>query len=274
MPTYNQIHFEKLLDAFDNDFKKLDLSFGSQKDPDTFRKYLLSLDKELSLDKKNLESLQNRFNKKQISIEDLKKYCKSDNATIRKLISIMAWGGMKEHQFMMCMTGTHLFKCKLDDKYKAKNTTEIKAYDGLYKICESMDYISKTKLSRANIYDIFASLNLFQCGPAYFTKLMFFSSFQENSCFIMDQWTARSINLLIDDQYISMRNSQNPSPSKIGNNGKRYDRFCKIIEDLSYKISKIKEPIEITPSEVEQLIFSRGGNMNKLEWRKYVEQNG
>ena len=90
----------------------------------------------------------------------------------------------------------------------------------------------------------------------------------------MDQWTARSINLLIDDQYISMRNSQNPSPSKIGNNGKKYNKFCQIIEDLSYKISRIKEPIVITPSEVEQLIFSRGGNMNKLEWRKYVEQNG
>ena len=76
MFTYNQVHFDKLLDAFDTDFKKLDSSFGSQKDPDTFRKYLLSLDKELSLDKKNLESLQKGFNKKQTSIGDLKKYCK------------------------------------------------------------------------------------------------------------------------------------------------------------------------------------------------------
>ncbi len=259
------------MDAFDSDFKKLGFSFGSQKDPDTFRNHLLSLDKELRLDKKNLDHLQGEFGRKEISIEDLKIYCKSNEATIRKLISIMAWGGMKEHQFMMCMTGTKLFKSKLDQKYKIKNTSLVKEYDDLNEICNCMDYVSKTKLTREEIYDIFANLNLFQCGPAYFTKLMFFTSYKANSCFIMDQWTARSINLLIDDQYICMRNSKNPSPSKEGNNGKKYNRFCLIIEDLSKKISKIKKPLLITPSEVEQLLFSRGGKKDKLEWRKYVQ---
>jgi len=242
LQDYNQRHFRKLLDAFDNDFKKLGFSFGSQKDPDTFRNHLLSLDKELRLDKKNLDHLQKDFNRKEISIEDLKIYCKSDEATIRKLISIMAWGGMKEHQFMMCMTGTKLFKCKLDHRYKIKNAALLKEYDDLNVICHCMDYVSKTKLKRDEIYEIFANLNLFQCGPAYFTKLMFFTSNEANPCFIMDQWTARSINLLIDDQYISMRNSKNPSPSKDGNNGKKYNKFCLIIEDLSKKISKIKNP--------------------------------
>ena len=87
----------------------------------------------------------------------------------------------------------------------------------------------------------------------------------------MDQWTARSINLLVDKQLITMRKSKNPSPSKEGNSGKIYNTFCQVIEDLSKKITEIKKPRTISPEDVEQLIFSRGGKKNKLEWRKYVE---
>ena len=270
MYKYNQVHFQKLLEVYDTDFHKLELSFGSQKDPNTFRKHLLTLDNKL-LNERYKDHLQQKFDHKEISIKELKDYCRSNNETIRKLICIMAWGGMKEHQFMMCMTGSKLHKHKIEKTYQPKDRYKIKEYDDLTHICEKMNYTYKNKLDRSSIYNSFATLNLYQCGPAYFTKLMFFMSHLAEPCFIMDQWTARSINLLVDKQLITMRKSKNPSPSKEGNSGKIYNTFCQVIEDLSKKITEIKKPRTISPEDVEQLIFSRGGKKNKLEWRKYVE---
>ena len=275
MLHYNQRHFSQLLKAYDNDFNYLSSSFGSQKDPNTFRKHLLSLDEELRIDQEISNSLQKKFDHKPkgISIDDLKKYCRSSEETVRKLICIMAWGGMKEHQFMMCMTGSALSKCKTEKRYKSnKEASKIHKYHDLKRICETMDHIYNTKLDQSNVYEAFSNLKLFQCGPAYFTKLMFFMSYEINSCYIMDQWTARSINLLVDKELIKMRKSQNPSPAK-ENDSEVYKSFCYAIEDLSEKISH-KKGLKISPHQLEQLIFSRGGKGNKLQWRKYVEDFG
>ena len=101
-------------------------------------------------------------------------------------------------------------------------------------------------------------------GPAYFTKLIFFANPRHDG-YIMDQWTSRSVNLLIDGPaLIRMRTHNHVDPR---NDEEIYEQFCRVVEALS-KILTNK-----TAEEAELCLFSQGGQ-SPHPWRRYLLANG
>ncbi len=101
-------------------------------------------------------------------------------------------------------------------------------------------------------------------GPAYFTKLIFFANPMHNG-FIMDQWTSRSVNFLVNrPAVVKMRTRNHVDPQ---NDSNTYEQFCSLIETLSENL------VDKTPEETEQCLFSTGGH-NPDPWRRYLLMNG
>ena len=101
-------------------------------------------------------------------------------------------------------------------------------------------------------------------GPAYYTKLIFFAN-PSHDGYIMDQWTSRSVNLLVSgDKIVAMRTSNHVSPQ---NSAETYEVYCQIVENLS-KVLPDK-----SPEETELCLFSTGGR-SAANWRRYVMERG
>ena len=94
-------------------------------------------------------------------------------------------------------------------------------------------------------------------GAAYFTKLIFFCE-PNHKGYIMDQWVAKSINLLTDSNLVHLEGG---CVSK-RNTRETYAEFCAAIE-------KIGEQSELNGEETEIALFSKGGH-KKWAWRDYV----
>ena len=106
------------------------------------------------------------------------------------------------------------------------------------------------------------------CGPAYYTKLLFFlPGSDENRGIIMDQWTARSINLLVGKPIVTLVKNSSPVGSyRVSplNDGSVYERYCGIVGTLAVRLG-------ITTEEAEVRLFSEG--RGKGRWRDYVKQH-
>lgn len=104
-------------------------------------------------------------------------------------------------------------------------------------------------------------------GPAYFTKIIFFATQNQANkpnAYIMDQWTARSINLLLGHELVSTIKTHQGSRVSDNNTSETYKKFCEVIEHLS---SLIGEP---DPKKTEEHLFSNGGR-NAGAWRRYLK---
>jgi hypothetical protein len=138
----------------------------------------------------------------------------------------------------------------------------------LFRNSEWIDVVGemrKGQLSRAEAYTRFQNLKsagkLNGMGPAYYTKLICFANPQLNG-FIMDQWTAKSMNLLTDSDFIRLTyqgsvDDRNPAAT--------YERFCKAVEDLSTHTNR-------NPLDTEEALFSYGGRRKGM-WREFVVGN-
>lgn len=140
--------------------------------------------------------------------------------------------------------------------------------------------IRRGDLSRGDAYDAFADMrakgDLPGMGPAYFTKLIFFLMPRTKPVgYIMDQWTACSINILLDDP-TAIRTDASYSwtgASKLSsqyvvsdhNSSGHYERFCRTVEALARKL-------KLAPDATELLLLSEGGR-KPLPWREYVKQH-
>jgi hypothetical protein len=123
--------------------------------------------------------------------------------------------------------------------------------------------------TRSDAYDILKVLRdnglrgirnheyLIGMGPAYFTKILYFF----NLGYIMDQWTAKSYNLLINNDEIEI--SQNTVTNN--NSGQKYERYCLLVEYLANEL-------KMSPSAIEEAMFSNGGQ-NRGIWRQHVIDN-
>ncbi len=120
--------------------------------------------------------------------------------------------------------------------------------------------------------DLRKSQKLRGMGPAYFTKLIFFLG--SGNGFIMDQWTARSVNLLFDGGPLKFTRSGYLSPN---NSDIEYKWFCDRLKDIA-------QHLETTGEQIEKLLFShsphkkpRGMDVDEFRrfcaWRKYVEMH-
>ena len=70
------------------------------------------------------------------------------------------------------------------------------------------------------------------CGPAYYTKLMFY--FSNGNAYIMDQWTSKSIELLSEERIgIHLLKDQRGHRVSNKNHSGIYEEFCNRVEILT-----------------------------------------
>lgn len=113
-------------------------------------------------------------------------------------------------------------------------------------------------------FDAVQEIILGGIGLAYFTKLIFFANPRHDG-YIMDQWTSRSINFLIDGPPIIKMRTQNHVDPR--NDDVAYDQFCRAVEALSNLLT------DKTSEETELCLFSKGGR-SPHPWRRYLLKNG
>jgi hypothetical protein len=168
----------------------------------------------------------------------------SETASDRDVLwSILAWGGMKRDAARRLAENEELWTSVVG-ALRRDNMDRRLSYD----LCA--DLVHKVKAGGI--------------GPAYFTKLIFFANPRHDG-FIMDQWTSRSVNLLVEGAaVVKMRTKDHVDPR---NNAEVYERFCRIIEELSSLM------LNRTAEETEQCLFSTGGK-NPAPWRRYLVAQG
>ena len=196
----------------------------------------------------NLEILPDRVSKTQLN-----ELISGDLDPVLKVVSILAWGGM----------------------HKGNCIKALKTYFSDWEVV--INKMISGEFSRYEAYERFYTLRiqgkLIGMGPAYFTKLIFFLE-QKHNGYIMDQWTGRSMNLLMATDENQIHLYPNPTRSRFYVHVKKndvniYKAFCENLEALAKEIGRHS-------SETEMLIFSKGkkGNEEYGDWRKYVIENG
>lgn len=95
----------------------------------------------------------------------------------------------------------------------------------------------------------------------YFTKLLFFLRCKPDA-YIMDQWTAKSVNLLMGREIVKLSPLGLVEPD---NDWKRYEEFCNIVDYLA-------KLLECDGSAAEHALISRGGR-KPWKWREYVKSH-
>ena len=180
---------------------------------------------------------------------------KLDKSILRKLIvSVLAWGGL----------GRSPSNGKL-----AIDTIE--AYED---VCSELLIGMPSIKAYEKFYNLKKSKKMQGIRPAYYTKLIFF--FGDQSGLIMDQWTARSTNLLLNNRVIKLE-------SKLVSDDNSVEVYKKYLEF----ISELKNELKIkTLAQTEEIIFScphknpsvkkrLGEYFHKIcsAWRKYVAEN-
>jgi hypothetical protein len=148
----------------------------------------------------------------------------------------MAWGGQnREH-------GVTLFN-RFDEiqpiihDMRAGSISYLQAYECFHKIWAGPDKLGM--------------------GAAYFTKLIFFCDPNHNG-YIMDQWTSKSINMLMNDSIVHLTSGHVNKK----NTAQNYRLFCDLTNEIAKKLGRNGEEIEIG-------MFSKGGR-KKWAWRRYV----
>jgi hypothetical protein len=123
-------------------------------------------------------------------------------------------------------------------------------------------------LNRMQAFDLFSSSagNAVRgIGPAYFTKLLYFFS-PDLTFYIMDQWTAKSMNLLNNFNLVRMSGNAVYYKNKGGN----YQAFCEDIDSIA-------QILGVSGAQIEEHLFSRGNRAGRgippLPWRLHVKAN-
>lgn len=178
-----------------------------------------------------------RFNR-----NDLFEFCSDKtNSDLVVTVSIMAWGGMRVDH------GKRLFENWNHIKEIVKNIR------------------SRNISTRKEVFHILQNErkngNLKGMGISFFTKLICFLNKDLNG-YIMDQWTAKSINLIWGVDIIDINGSGWITDQ---NTPDIYENFC-------CKIEEVANFCNVAPLIAEEMIFSVGGR-KKGPWRVYVINN-
>ena len=122
-------------------------------------------------------------------------------------------------------------------------------------------------LTRCQAYDLFIGNNTVPgLGPAYFTKLIYFFGSNVDG-YIMDQWTAKSVNLLTGSCVVRMSGNAVYNRNKSGN----YQAYCEEVDLIASQLTAIKNPpSKITGEQAEEMLMSKGGH-NPWPWRAHVK---
>lgn len=126
--------------------------------------------------------------------------------------------------------------------------------------------------SRGWAYEKLKRMHMEGCRPAYYTKLLFY--FGDDDTYIMDQWTAKSVELLWDKSDRIEIKFDTQGYVHANNHSGIYEEFCNRIETLTLTINNQLNS-NYTPSQIEERIFSNGANLGQIlgTWRAYVQAN-
>lgn len=115
-------------------------------------------------------------------------------------------------------------------------------------------------LSRTDAYQLFLDQPIPGLGPSFFTKLLYFFSPQP-SHYIMDQWTAKSVNLLAGRTVVRMAGHLPSTGNQPGN----YQAFCEEVDHMAVQLV-------CSGDIVEERLFSLGGH-HPWPWRVQVRNS-
>ena len=180
--------------------------------------------------------LNRRFNR-----YELFEYCQNPNiANLNVLVAILSWGGMKSNHGRLLFNNPTLV---LDLVNNLRN--------GIY----------PTRQIAYAAFQYYRNNGLLPgLGIGYFTKLICFLDHRLNG-YIMDQWAAKSINLL-NGNIVNITGNIWVNDN---NNSDIYEIFCIHIDNLA-------QHLNCTGFEAERKIFSHGGRY-KGQWRIYLIAN-
>ena len=173
---------------------------------------------------------------------ELRSICRDKSiSTEASVLAVMAWGAMR---------ADHL-RFLWDDRKKW-----IRGVERLRSSPDMTREESFTLMSRLR-----SEGSLMGARAPYFTKLIFFLR-AEMDGYIMDQWTAKSVNLISEDRIVPLS-----SYGYVDDNADaaHYQAFCQFIERIAGLTGKSAE-------KVEELMMSHGGR-TKGAWRQYVIDN-
>lgn len=181
------------------------------------------------------------FLNRQFNRYELFDYCQNqNNDDLNILIAILSWGGMRRDHGRRLFENKNVILGIVDQLRNGNFETRQQAF-------EVFQNERKKKI-------------LPGLGIGYFTKLICFLSPNLNG-YIMDQWVAKSINLLTGDRVVKISNNNWVNDK---NNSIIYETFCRHIDNLA----KI---LECSGFEAEKRIFSVGRKKGK--WRNYLIMN-
>lgn len=188
-----------------------------------------------------VSSVLNSLSPEGLNRSELRELCIDTNTSSeRAFLEVMTWGGIRANS--------------LRSSWKKRNAW-----------LPLLDQIRKESSSRSDDYSEFMKLRKNNKLPGvrapYFTKLMFFLRPKQDG-YIMDQWVAKSVNLLFERTIVSL-----PKSGLVKDNVDviQYESFC-------YCIEEIAGIIERTPQETEAILFCKGGKKPGI-WRQYVKKN-
>lgn len=169
-------------------------------------------------------------------------YCQNrNNSNLNVLIAILSWGGMRRNHGRLLFNNLRFVLDLVENLRNGMYVAREKAYAAIQD-------------NRTN--GIFQGL-----GIGYFTKLICFLSPKLNG-YIMDQWVAKSINLLSGRTIVKISTAGWVNDN---NDYIVYKDFCTEIDELAQRLN-------CTGIEAEKRIFSNGGtHMGK--WRTYLIAN-
>jgi hypothetical protein len=177
---------------------------------------------------------------RQFNRYELFEYCQNiNNDNLNVLVAILSWGGMRRNNARRLFNNLG-FVLNLVDNLR----------NNVY---------PTRQIAFSTIQDNRVNGLLPGLGIGFFTKLICFLSPNLNG-YIMDQWVAKSINLLTDQNLVNIYNNRVVD----NNNSDTYEQFCLHIDNLA-------QLLNCTGFEAEKRIFSVGHG--KGIWRNYLVQN-
>lgn len=174
--------------------------------------------------------------------DDVWDYCRNTaNGDLESLLIILSWGGMnREHAKKLLEKENHV----LDIVRKLRS-----------------GYFENRKKAFEYIQEKRKQGLLPGMGIGYFTKLICFLQPKLRG-YIMDQWVAKSVNLLLGIPLVHIANHSWVSDE---NTPAIYEDFCAYIDEIAVSINR-------SGFETEEYLFSVGGH-KKGKWRHHVVQH-
>jgi len=135
------------------------------------------------------------------------------------------------------------------------------AWTAQVKLGSHLNLLRTGGLSRCEAYRLFLGTGAIPgIGPAFFTKLIYFFS-SSPDFYILDQWTAKSVNLLTGNRVVKMSGNAVFNGNKCGN----YLAYC-------HEVDEIACLLKVTGEQAEEMMMSKGGH-NPWHWRAYMRAN-